>query len=300
MRAFFCDTYEIPLPPGHRFPLPKYRLLRQRLLEAGVLRSSELEESALIDRATLLYAHTPEYLEAVFSGALSEPEQRRMGFPWSEGLLARSRASCFGTLEAAREALRDGFAGNLAGGTHHAFADRGNGFCVFNDIAVAARALQREGAIDRAVVVDLDVHQGDGTASIFAGDESVFTFSMHGAKNFPFRKERSSLDVELPDGCGDAEYLALLARHLPSVLDAAQAQILFYQGGVDPLSEDSLGRLDLTLDGLRRRDRIVLQAARARSLPVVLTLGGGYAKPIDLSVSAHLGTWVEARAAFGG
>lgn len=299
MRAFFCDTYEISLPPGHRFPLPKYKLLRHRLVEAGVLRSAELEESALIDRATLLYAHTAEYLEAVFSGALSEADQRRLGFPWSEGLLARSRASCFGTLAAAREALRDGFAGNLAGGTHHAFADRGNGFCVFNDIAVAALALQREGLIERALVVDLDVHQGDGTASIFSGDASVFTFSMHGAKNFPFRKQRSSLDVELPDGCGDAEYLAALGEHLPRVLDSAGAQILFYQAGVDPLEHDALGRLKLTQDGLRRRDRLVLRAARDRGLPLVLTLGGGYAKPIALSVEAHLGTWREARDAFG-
>ena len=299
MRAFFCDHYEITLPPGHRFPMIRYQLLRERLVEEGVLSEDELLESDLIDRPSLLLAHAPEYLDAVFSGTLDEAELRRLGFPWSEGLVARSRASVFGTVAAAREALDRGFCGNLAGGTHHAFADHGNGFCVFNDIAVAARVLQREGLIDRAVVVDLDVHQGDGTASIFAGDESVFTFSMHGAKNFPFRKERSRLDVELPDHCGDTEYLAQLERHLPQVLEAAQAQILFFQAGVDPLAEDVLGRLDLTLDGLRRRDRLVLQAARARSLPLVLTLGGGYAKPIELSVRAHLGTWVEARLAFG-
>ena len=299
MRAFFCDHYEITLPPGHRFPMARYQLLRERLVEEGVLSEDELIESDLVDRPSLLLAHAPVYLDAVFSGTLDEAELRRLGFPWSEGLVARSRASVFGTVAAAREALDRGFCGNLAGGTHHAFADHGNGFCVFNDIAVAARVLQREGLIDRAVVVDLDVHQGDGTASIFAGDESVFTFSMHGAKNFPFRKERSRLDVELPDHCGDTEYLAQLERHLPQVLEAAQAQILFFQAGVDPLAEDVLGRLDLTLDGLRRRDRLVLQAARARRLPLVLTLGGGYAKPIELSVRAHLGTWVEARLAFG-
>ncbi len=299
MRAFFCDHLEIALPPGHRFPMTKYRLLRERLLEEGVLLPHQLEESGLVDRASLLLAHAPGYLDAVFSGTLDGAALRRLGFPWSEGLVARSRASVFGTVAAAREALETGFCGNLAGGTHHAFADHGNGFCVFNDIAVAARVLQREGLIDRAVVVDLDVHQGDGTASIFAGDESVFTFSMHGAKNFPFRKERSRLDVELPDHCGDTEYLEALEQHLPRVLDEAAAQILFFQAGVDPLAEDVLGRLDLTLDGLRRRDRLVLQAARARGLPVVLTLGGGYAKPIELSVRAHLGTWVEARLAFG-
>ncbi|HEY6910497.1 MAG TPA: histone deacetylase [Myxococcales bacterium] len=299
MRAFFSDTWELPLPPGHRFPAPKYRLLRERLLECGVLAADELEESDLVDRASLLFAHAPEYVDAVFSGALSEADQRRLGFPWSEGLVARSRASVQGTVSAARAALEDGVAGNLAGGTHHAYADRGAGFCVFNDIAVAARALQREGAIERALVVDLDVHQGDGTASIFEGDESVFTFSMHGAKNFPFRKQRSSLDVELPDGCADAEYLDALDRHLPAALDRARADILFFQAGVDPLEHDALGRLKLSLSGLRERDRRVALAARERGIPLVLTLGGGYARPISLSVEAHAGTWREARAAFG-
>ncbi len=279
--------------------MPKYRLLRERLVATGILGHDDLEESGVVDRGSLLLAHTPDYVDAVFSGGLSDADQRRLGFPWSEGLLARSRASVFGTVAAAYAALRDGLAGNLAGGTHHAAADRGSGFCVFNDIAVAARALQREGRIDRALVVDLDVHQGDGTAAIFAGDESVFTFSMHGAKNFPFRKQRSSLDVELPDGCGDGEYIAALERTLPGVLDRARADLVFFQAGVDPLQYDLLGRLKLSLDGLRTRDRIVCTAVRDRGLPLVLTLGGGYAKPIELSVDAHAGTWREARAAFG-
>jgi acetoin utilization deacetylase AcuC-like enzyme len=299
VRAFFCDTYEMPLPPGHRFPLPKYRLLRARLLELGILSQQELEESGLIDRASLLLAHTPEYLDAVFSGTLPPQEQRRLGFSWSAGLLARSRASVFGTVAAARAALQDGLSGNLAGGTHHAHAGLGAGFCVFNDIAVAARSLEREGLIDRALVVDLDVHQGDGTAAIFAGDESVFTFSMHGAKNFPFRKQRSSLDVELPDGCADSEYIAALERHLPGVIDRSRPDLLLYQAGVDPLESDTLGRLKVSLAGLRLRDLIVASAARARGIPLVLTLGGGYAKPIALSVEAHAATWREARSAFG-
>jgi acetoin utilization deacetylase AcuC-like enzyme len=298
VRAFFCDTYAVALPPGHRFPMPKYRLLRDRLVGEGVLAAQEMEESDVIDRPSLVLAHTPEYLEAVFSGTLSEADQRRLGFCWSEALVARSRASVFGTVAAARAALRDGLAGNLAGGTHHAHADRGTGFCVFNDIAVAARTLQREGLIERALVVDLDVHQGDGTAAIFAGDESVFTFSMHGAKNFPFRKQRSSLDVELADGCQDPEYIDTLERHLPDVIDRARPDILFFQAGVDPLEHDLLGRLKLSLDGLRLRDRIVARAARDRGVPLVLTLGGGYANPIALSVEAHLGTWREARRAF--
>ena len=279
--------------------MPKYRLLRERLVAEGVLGAQELEESEVIDRPSLLLAHTPEYLDAVFSGTLSEPEQRRLGFSWSEALVARSRASVFGTVAAARAALRDGVAGNLAGGTHHAHADRGTGFCLFNDIAVAARTLQREGLIDRALVVDLDVHQGDGTAAIFAGDESVFTFSMHGARNFPFHKQRSSLDVELADGCGDSEYIATLEEHLPAVLDRARPDVLFFQAGVDPLEHDLLGRLKLTEAGLQLRDRIVASASRDRGIPLVLTLGGGYARPIALSVDAHLGTWREARSAFG-
>jgi acetoin utilization deacetylase AcuC-like enzyme len=299
MRAFFSDTYEVPLPAGHRFPMPKYRLLRERLVEQGALNLGEMEESALIDRASLLLAHTPEYVEAVFSGTLAADEQRKLGFSWSAALVARSRASVFGTVAAARSALRDGVAGNLAGGTHHAHADRGSGFCVFNDLAVAARVLQREGLIERALVVDLDVHQGDGTAAIFAGDESVFTFSMHGAKNFPFHKQRSCLDVELPDGCRDAEYISALEHHLASVFARARLDIVFFQAGVDPLEGDSLGRLRLSLDGLRRRDRIVARAALDAGAPLVLTLGGGYARPIALSVEAHVGTWEEARTVFG-
>lgn len=299
MRAFFCDTYEMPLPAGHRFPMPKYRMVRARLLEEGVLAADELEESGVIDRPSLLLAHTPEYLDAVFSGTLPEADQRRLGFAWSDALVARSRASVFGTVAAARAALRDGVAGNLAGGTHHAHAGHGAGFCVFNDIAVAARALQREGAIDRALVVDLDVHQGDGTAAIFEGDDSVFTFSMHGAKNFPFHKRRSSLDLELRDGCGDAEYLSALEEHLPFAIERARPDVLFFQAGVDPLEHDTLGRLKISLAGLRMRDRIVALAARDRGIPLVLTLGGGYAKPIALSVEAHVGTWRETRVVFG-
>jgi acetoin utilization deacetylase AcuC-like enzyme len=298
VRVFQSDRYALELPAGHRFPQGKYLLLRELLLGEGTLRAHELAEAPLAETHELLLAHTPAYVEAVARGTLREEEVRRLGFPWSEGLVLRSRASVGGTLAASRAALEDGIAGNLAGGTHHAFADHGEGYCVFNDHAVAARALQREGRIRRAVIVDLDVHQGNGTAAIFDGDDSVFTFSMHGAKNFPFRKQRSSRDVELPDGCGDAEYLDLLERHLPLVLEAAQADLLFYQAGVDPLDGDALGRLKLTHEGLRTRDRLVLTAAWARSLPVVLTLGGGYARPIALSVEAHAGTHRESRAVF--
>jgi acetoin utilization deacetylase AcuC-like enzyme len=298
VRVFHCDGYGVPLPPGHRFPMPKYGMLRDRLLGEGTLRSDDLAASEPVAVETLLLVHDREYVDAVLRGDLEEDAVRRLGFPWSDALVQRSRASVYGTVAAARASLCDGVAGNLAGGTHHAFADHGEGYCVFNDHAVAIRLLQLEGVVERAAVVDLDVHQGNGTAALFAGDESVFTFSMHGARNFPFRKQRSSLDVELADGCEDAEYLALLARHLPGVLDAARPDIVFYQGGVDPLAQDALGRLRLTHEGLRARDRMVLTAARDRGIPVVLTLGGGYAKPLEASIEGHCGTYREAAAVF--
>jgi acetoin utilization deacetylase AcuC-like enzyme len=300
MRVFHSDRYDVPLPPGHRFPMEKYRLVRERLLESGVLMPAELEESRPVSRAELERVHTARWLDAMFQGTLTEPEVRRLGFPWSAGLLERSCAAVGGTLQAARWALGHGIAGNLAGGTHHGFPDHGEGFCVFNDIAVAIRVLLAEGRIRRAVVVDLDVHQGNGTAAVFAGDERVFTFSMHGENNFPFRKQPSSLDVGLPDGAGDGEYLEALGRHLPPVLEAADADLFFFQAGVDPLAGDALGRLKLTPGGLRERDRQVMHAARSRGLPVVLTLGGGYARPISLTVEAHVGTYEVARRVFEG
>lgn len=300
MRVFSSDRLEVPLPPGHRFPMEKYRLLRERLLADGVLRPDELEEAPLASREELALAHDAGYLDQVFTGQLTELEQKRIGLPWSEALLARSRASVGGTVAAAREALASGVGANLAGGTHHAGPSHGEGYCVFNDLATAIRVLQREGAIRRAAVVDLDVHQGNGTARHFAGDPSVFTFSIHGEKNFPFRKAASSLDVGLPDGAGDEAYLAALSAHLPGVLDAAAADLVLYQAGVDPLALDTLGRLSLTHQGLRDRDRLVFETVRARGLPLVLTLGGGYARPIEATVLAHVGTYLEALAVFEG
>ncbi|WP_426749364.1 histone deacetylase family protein [Myxococcus sp. Y35] len=299
MRVFHSDSYEVPLPPGHRFPMEKYRLLREALLERGVLAPDALTESTPCPREDLERVHTPRYLDALFQGTLTEDELRRLGFPWSPALVRRFAAAVAGTIGAARAALHDGIGGNLSGGTHHGFPDHGEGFCVFNDIAVAIRVLQASHAIRRAVVVDLDVHQGNGTAAVFTGDDSVFTFSMHGEKNFPFRKQPSHLDVGLPDGTGDAAYLDALALHLPEVLDRAGADILFFQAGVDPLAEDALGRLSLTQAGLRERDRWVLQAARQRGLPVVLTLGGGYARPLSATIDAHVGTYEVARVLFG-
>src|SRR5262249_53347941 len=218
-------------------------------------------------------------------------EQARLGFPWSAALVARSLASIGGTCAAAVRALDDGIGGTLAGGTHHAFPDHGEGYCVFNDIAVSIRVLQAERSIRRALVVDLDVHQGNGTAAVFAGDPQVFTFSIHGEHNFPFRKQRSSLDVGLPDGTGDDVYLDVLARHLPRVLEAARPDLIYYQAGVDPLAADTLGRLRRSLVGLHTRDAFVFEAAQRAGFPLVLTLGGGYARPLEASLEAHIGTY---------
>src|SRR3954468_22894284 len=271
MQVFHSDRYVVPLPTGHRFPAGKYRMLREILDRDGLIVDAELREAAPIDVDDLLLVHTASYVDSILHGTLGEIDQRRIGLPWSEELVLRSRSSAGGTLAAAFAALEDGVAGNLGGGTHHAFADHGEGYCTFNDHAVAIQRLRLEGRTRRAAFVDLDVHQGNGTAAIFAADPDVFTFSMHAAKNFPFRKQRSSLDIELADGCGDREYLERLEQHLPAVI--AGADIVFYQGGVDPLAEDTLGRLSLTHQGLRARDRIVFDAMHARAVPIVLTLG---------------------------
>jgi acetoin utilization deacetylase AcuC-like enzyme len=299
VRVFHSDHHVVPLPPGHRFPMGKYRLLRETLLASGVLRTDELVAADLVDPRTLLHVHTARWVSAVLENRLSEVELRRLGFPWSPELVLRSRASVGGTCAAAARALDDGIGGNLAGGTHHAFPDHGEGYCVFNDIAVSIRALQAEGSIRRALVVDLDVHQGNGTAAVFEGDPDVFTFSMHGERNFPFRKQRSSLDIGLPDGAGDEVYLDGLARHLPRVLEASRPDLLYYQAGVDALAEDTLGRLSLSHAGLEARDAFVLEAARRSGIPVVVTLGGGYARPLEATVRAHIGTYRVARMVWG-
>jgi acetoin utilization deacetylase AcuC-like enzyme len=277
----------------------KYRLLREALLSSGVLQAEELVPAELVEVEALLRVHTRRWVDAVLGNRLDDAELRRLGFPWSQQLVLRSLASVGGTCAAGRRALVEGIGGNLAGGTHHAFPDHGEGYCVFNDIAVSIRMLQAEGAIHRALVVDLDVHQGNGTAAVFATDPDVFTFSMHGEHNFPFRKQRSSLDIGLPDGAGDDVYLDALARHLPRVLEAARPDIVYYQAGVDPLAEDALGRLSLSHAGLEARDTFVLEAARRSGLPVVVTLGGGYARPLDASVRAHIGTYRAARMVWG-
>jgi acetoin utilization deacetylase AcuC-like enzyme len=297
MRVFVTDRHTVPLPPGHRFPVEKYALLRARIVEAGVLAPAELTEAELATRDELLRAHTAEYVDSVLAGTIDDKRMRRIGLPWTPELVGRARASVGAQLAAARAALEDGVAGALSGGTHHAHADFGSGYCVFNDIAVAARTLLDEGRVARVAIVDLDVHQGDGNAAILGGDARIYLLSLHGRNNFPFRKVPSTVDVELPDGAGDAEYLAALETALPGVFGFAP-EIIFFQAGVDPLAEDTLGRLALTHAGLMARDRMVLAACRARGVPVSLSLGGGYARPIALSVEAYVNTYRVAKSIF--
>lgn len=272
----------------------KYPLLKQRLIEEGVIREEDLLEPRPLERPTLALVHTAPYLDKLETATLSGPEIRRLGIPWSESLWRRSRLAAAGTLLAARQALVDGMAGNLAGGTHHAFADHAEGFCVLNDVAIAIRQLRLEGAIERAAVIDLDVHQGNGTASIFEGDSSVFTFSMHGAKNYPLDKMRSTLDVGLADGIGDGEYLAALESHLPTVVDVFRPDIVFYVAGVDVVAGDRYGKLALTEQGLQARDRRVVEAVRARNCPLVIVLGGGYAVNSLRTAELHAHVFREA------
>lgn len=299
MRAWSSARFTVPLPEGHRFPVAKYALLRDTVVRQGLLPPECIEEPEAATREDLALVHTPEYLDAVFEGTLDPMALRRLGFPWSPELLERARRTAQGTIEAARDALTEGAGVNLAGGTHHAFSDRGEGFCVLNDVAVAIRVLQREGRLERAAIIDLDVHQGNGTAQIFADDTAVCTFSMHGEKNYPFHKERSSLDVGLPDGCDDATYLATLSLHLDRILDAARPDLVFYLAGADPFVGDRFGRLGLSFAGLRERDRMVFAACHARGLPVVMTIAGGYARAVEDIATIHATTLAELLAIYG-
>ena len=291
--ALHCWTsarYTIALPAGHRFPIEKYALLRDAVVSSGLVAPETLHEPARASIDAVRLVHTERYVTALSTGTLSNAEQRRIGLPWSESLVERSFRAVGGTCEAARAALEHGVTMNLAGGTHHAFPDHGEGFCVFNDVAVAVRLLQRDGLIRRAAVIDLDVHQGNGTHAVFAGDDSVFTFSMHGGRNFPFHKVPGTLDIELDDGTGDDAYLEALSAALPPVIARAAPDLVVYLAGSDPHEGDRLGRLCLTFDGLARRDAMVLDACREVGIPVAVTIAGGYGRNIDDSVRAHLNT----------
>jgi len=300
MRLFYTDTFVLPLPPGHRFPMEKYARLRQALLASGDFVPDDFHVPAAASDAELQRAHAADYIRRVSCGQLDEKAQKAIGFPWSAAMVERSRRSAGATLAACRAALRDGVAANLAGGTHHAFHDHGEGFCVFNDAAVAARAMRAEGRVQRLLIVDCDVHQGNGTAAILRDDAEIFTFSMHGARNYPFDKEVSDLDIELPDGWGDAAYLLQLAPALQTAFDLARPELVIYLAGADPYADDRLGRLKLSFAGLAERDRQVFAFCRQQRVPVAIAMAGGYARQIDDTVHIHATTLRLARALFSG
>ena len=289
MQVFYTPRYYAEIGEGHIFPIRKFELVRNRLLAEGTLESSELIEPSPAPLDDVLLVHTEDYVTRLCNGSLTTKEIRRLGLPWSESLVRRSFYAVGGTLAAAGAALAEGYGSNLAGGTHHSFADRGEGFCVLNDVAIAIRAMRARNRIRRAAIVDCDVHQGNGTATIFAGDNETFTFSMHGANNYPLFKVQSTLDVELPDGTADDEYLKTLARHLPAVF-AHDPEIVFYLAGADPFAKDKLGKLSLSIDGLRERESYVLRECYEREVPIVTVMSGGYGTDINDTIEIHCNT----------
>ncbi len=287
MRIFSTDRYVLPLPGGHTFPMSKYRLLRERLEASGLLVPGKVVEPPVATDEQLHRAHDADYVRAASLGLIPERDMKRIGFPWSPALIERSRRSSGATVEACRAAFADGVAVNLAGGTHHAFRDHGEGYCVFNDSVVAARQLQADGLARRMVVIDLDVHQGNGTAAVCRLDPTIFTLSVHGAKNYPLRKERSDLDVELPDGTGDLAYLDALGPALERAVSDGRPDLAIYLAGADPFAGDRLGRLALSKAGLDERDRMVFDLCRAKGLPLAVTMAGGYAAEVADTVDIH-------------
>lgn len=305
MKAFFSDQFVLPLPAGHRFPMAKYALLRDAIVQA--LPTISLMPAPDASDGELALAHSPAYIGDIANGTLSPAGQREIGFPWSQAMAQRARRSVGATVAAVRHAMQEGVAANLAGGTHHAYTDKGSGFCVFNDVAVAARLMQAEwgrGSFSRfgqpegvrrpalkVAVIDLDVHQGNGTARIFQGDESVFTLSLHGDKNFPFRKECSDLDVALPDGCKDEDYVSALDQALDELDRRFEPGLVVYLAGADPFEGDRLGRLKLSFDGLEARDRRVFDWCFSRRIPLAFVMAGGYGVKIEETVQVQLNTY---------
>jgi acetoin utilization deacetylase AcuC-like enzyme len=287
MRAYYTDHYPLPLPPGHRFPHEKYARLRERVTRLAL---ADLVEPAPASATDLMRVHLPEYVAAVTHGRLSPSAQRLIGFPWSPQLVERSRRSVGATLAACRSALDHGVAVTLAGGTHHAFPDHGEGFCVFNDVAVAVRTLRREGVVRRVLIVDCDVHQGNGTAAVFAGDDAVYTIDLFAERNYPFHKVPATFPIALPDGTGDDEYLCRLRDGLPRALHASRPDLAVYVSGADAVQGDRLGRLALTGPGLAERDRFVMASLQQAGVPFAVTMGGGYGRDIDDTVAIHLET----------
>lgn len=298
LKIAWHPMYAHPLPEGHRFPMEKYNLLPEQLKYEGTISYENLFEPDLIHEKDILLTHSEEYWEKLKTLSLSRAEERRTGFPLTEDLVIRERLIMQGTIDAAFYAKAHGIAMNIAGGTHHAYSYCGEGFCLLNDNAIAANVLLRDGLASKILIVDLDVHQGNGTAEIFQNETRVFTFSMHGAKNFPHRKEQSDLDIGLADGCEDKEFLSILNSTLPQLIDEVQPDFMFYQCGVDVLASDKLGRLGMSIAGCKERDRVVLQAAKSNGIPLVCSMGGGYSERISVIKEAHANTYRLAQEIF--
>lgn len=290
IRLTSSELYPIPLPEGHTFPMEKYSLVRQQLEYEGLIVPEQIIHSPLLEEAAVLTTHSAEYWRRIRDCGFDEKEIRKIGFPATEALRDRSLSSAKGTLISARNALQYGVGINLAGGTHHAYREYGEGYCVLNDLAIAAHCLLEENAVRRILIVDLDVHQGNGTAALFRNNDRVFTFSMHGKDNYPLKKEKSDRDIELPTGTGDSVYLALLRQHLPELIQTHRPDILFYQSGVDVLENDRLGKLSLTPEGCKERDYYVFHTARTLDLPIVSVMGGGYHTSLQSLIQAHTET----------
>ncbi|MEM6343016.1 MAG: histone deacetylase [Bacteroidota bacterium] len=291
LKIFHSDRFVPQLPEGHRFPISKYQLIREQLLYEGTLLESQLEECQAIEAEYVLAVHEEDYWARFVSLSLSDREVRRMGFPQSETLVDRSRRSCYGTFGAAKHALEYGIGMNIAGGTHHAYADHAEGFCLLNDIAISAKHLLAKGRVKQVLIVDLDVHQGNGSAVIFADEPRVFTFSMHGKDNYPLRKEQSDLDIPLASGMQDKEYLQILGEQLPRLIDKVKPDLIYFQSGVDVLETDKLGHLSLSRQGCKTRDRMVMEACVKQQIPLVVAIGGGYSQRLVDTVEAHANTF---------
>lgn len=298
LKIAYSPIFHHPLPPGHRFPMAKYSLIPEQLLYEGTCTKENFFAPTKLDEKQILRTHTSEYWEKLKTNNFSRKEERKTGFPLTPKLVEREITICQGTINNAQYALEYGISMNIAGGTHHAYADSGEGFCLLNDIAIASHWLLDQGLVKQILVVDLDVHQGNGTAKIMENEKRVFTFSMHGAKNYPLHKESSDLDIELPDETGDEMYLDILHTQLPRLIDTVQPDFIFYQSGVDVLATDKLGRLGMSMEGCRQRDKFVLETCRANKIPVAVNMGGGYSERLSEIVNAHANTFRLAQEIF--
>lgn len=287
MRVSFSQGYNTELPDGHIFPMKKFVVLHRHLLDRGIITKNQVIEPSLADFTSLCSVHTSRYASAVWNGTLTRKEERRMGLPWSKSLAIRSRLAVQGTINAGLMALQDGVSGNLAGGTHHAMPDLGEGFCVFNDVAVAIKVLKQAMWVKKVLVIDCDVHQGNGTAEIFNNDDKVYTFSIHGKKNYPFKKPPSTYDIGLPDNTGDRDYINTLTDALSAIYSDFKPDLIFYLAGIDPLETDHFGRLSLTQRGLRERDQLIISSAADRDIPITLLLSGGYSPSVQETADNH-------------